>query len=679
MQRTPPLRNGHYFRYDEWSVKTGLAGQQYYSAKKYCLNGQNKECLVNASDNSYVLVECCDVWSNEAVFCDWYSKIGALEKSARRPIFLTPIMVLNMSEGNAAWIAKFAGEDCQLVSRRSFFGDAALFAETYAYGAAMAKKHGLQMTNLFFDERSKRLLIDTSPGKKAGDQHGAEWLKKYLRRCARHLSTHVVSDDCQNVYYAFRDLNDNRRDLQGADEKTEPFAVELNFVLTRKASALPLNRPTVSRSRKLLSLDQLAPSLKSIFPDQNAAVLMELKARDDNGLLYLINKSENDWMCNRNGGMVVHPEGEIQLRRGEEISIPVDRNTELSITVHRFVTRRIRERQVNSVAAHRAQAVMAAPAKKDQADATQQMNSVQLEAPKAVRQPFEELYDYYSGKFPECGESVTAEEKATGKRVRIDMHASNEVLLEQLCCQTEEQFPPLEGFCRLRKIHANVKDSSFAVVCEEPARRGYVQVGSPQLEKLDQMQRYEVGQAMMEKLEHAAGRGWIPKDFFEHSLLIHPDTRETVFLGGAYLCRSGKMPFECTLGYSTPALGEEGRIACEAALYYAAAVWLYRLLVGGYPLEGRAAREMARQRCIGEAAVLSEGNVPFVFSRTDRSNSIEGLGASFDEQIVRYGMLDERIRQGFEQVFCDPKNALRGNQWTPGRWADLLRKCAKGG
>lgn len=678
MQKTHPLRNGHYFRFDEKTPQTGLAGHRFYRAEKVFIDAHGRERPVDAGEK-YILIECCKVWNDDLDFRGWVDRMTDPEQAAKLPkLLMKPVMTLTLPSGHAAWIARCPDgwQDGRLLLKSTRFHDDALMAEGYAYGAAMAEKHRLPPTNILFDEVSGAVLIDTAPGMIARERHGAQWLEEYLRAYSPSLAKYAAAgSECRDAYYAFRDFNSRRRDLQDADDKTEPVAAEMNFVLTRKKSMMPMTRPDVSRARHVAALNQSALRLSDIFPDQSPLTLMGLGAREETGLLYLTNLTDADWRCSRYGGMTVRANGEIMLRAGEEITVPLAKGTTLTFSIRRFETRRIRE----SRPAARQTPISPAPNQSAAAQNPAPAASVQAK-PAPVGLPFDDLYEYDAQKLPPIGGSVKAWEKASGKRVRIEVHAPDCKWIDPWTEQMKEPLPPCEGWMGLINLHST--DGCTLLVREEAQTAGFVQAGSPALKALEPAELYAAGSKMMRILHHAAERNWLPARFEEGMLLVHPGTKEALFTGGIYLARPMELPFDCTMGYGAPETYRSGVCADMAALHYAAAVWLYRLLVGGYPMEGGATRSEIRGTDSTEAqleqALYGEGAL-FVFDPENGKNSIRGLGASFDEQVRRYEALDERIRAGFEQTFCRSLHARTEERWSPAKWADVLSDCCKGG
>ncbi len=674
MQKTHPLRNGHYFRFDEKTPQTGLAGHRFYRAEKVFLDAQGRERPVDPGEK-YMLIECCRVWNDDPDFRSWVDRMNAPEQTAKLPpVLLRPVMTHTMPSGHAAWIARCP--DSRLVLKSARFHDCALMAEGYAYGIAMAEKHRLTPTNVFYDEAGGAVMIDSSPGMMTRERHGVQWLGEYLRAYAPPLAKHAAGEESREAYYAFRGLNSRRRELQNADEKSEPVAAEMNFVLTRRKTMMPISRPEVSRARYVAAVNRPAVRLSDIFPDQSPITLMGLGAKEETGLLYLTNLTDADWRCSRYGGMHVRADGELMLRAGEEITVPLSKGTTLTFSIRRFETRRIRENRPPVMQAQRSACADPQPAAGQ--------NPVQAAAvpakPAPAGLPFDDLYEYDSQKLPPVGGSVKAWERSSGKRVRIEVHEPDCEWLDSWMEQLNDPLPPIGGWAGLVNVHP--ADGCVLLVLEEAQRAGYVQAGSPALKTIAPERLYEAGGNMMRLLDHAAGRNWLPARFEESSLLIHPGTMEALFTGGGYLTRPQRMPFDCGMGYGAPETYRAGACADGAALNFAAAVWLYRLLVGGYPMEGKAVRAKIRGMDASEAGLeqmLYAEQALFVFDPENRSNSIDGLGASFEEQIRRYEALDERVKAGFEQAFCRSLHTRQDERWTPAQWVDVLRGCTKGG
>ena len=108
---------------------------------------------------------------------------------------------------------------------------------------------------------------------------------------------------------------------------------------------------------------------------------------------------------------------------------------------------------------------------------------------------------------------------------------------------------------------------------------------------------------------------------------------------------------------------------------FAAAVYLYRLMVGGYPFAGKKAAE--EYFSPGEEDYYLE--LPFVWNPLDRCNAITGPYDSYSDpswgmQCIHWNNLPENIKKMFNQAFingvADERNLPEADAWL-----DVLKDC----
>lgn len=209
-----------------------------------------------------------------------------------------------------------------------------------------------------------------------------------------------------------------------------------------------------------------------------------------------------------------------------------------------------------------------------------------------------------------------------------------------------------------------------------PGDDGFLAPGDPALPE-SPAQTYKAAADMMQRTEQLLEQGLLPARFAEDEWLIDP-ARGRFFLPEDSFTPSPDAPMDCTLGYAAPeGYAPDSRPTRESAAY-AAAVWLYRLLVGGYPLEGRRTRAVLAESGGEEEAMAAQlygDEALFVFDSRDPSNSLDGLPGPFARQTARWNALPDALRRAFIAAFGDGLRdpALRP---SPGRWAALLRQAA---
>lgn len=122
--------------------------------------------------------------------------------------------------------------------------------------------------------------------------------------------------------------------------------------------------------------------------------------------------------------------------------------------------------------------------------------------------------------------------------------------------------------------------------------------------------------------------------------------------------------------------------------YYGLAVFLYRLFIGGFPLDGRASEEYLanNDKLIDEvASVIYGSHALFVFDPYNQSNSIRNYVNKYKKrmyelQTQRWDSIDDRIKKCFIQTFSDGLQADNKRKRTTDReWMQVFKVVAKTG
>lgn len=122
--------------------------------------------------------------------------------------------------------------------------------------------------------------------------------------------------------------------------------------------------------------------------------------------------------------------------------------------------------------------------------------------------------------------------------------------------------------------------------------------------------------------------------------------------------------------------------------YFGIAVFLYRLFIGGYPLDGKKTAEYCvdKQMLIGEAAPVIYGSEAlFAFDPYNQQNSIrdyvDALNPKLYEiQTKRWDALDERIKKCFIKTFSDGLKAENKMKRTStSEWMQTFKAVAQNG
>ena len=202
---------------------------------------------------------------------------------------------------------------------------------------------------------------------------------------------------------------------------------------------------------------------------------------------------------------------------------------------------------------------------------------------------------------------------------------------------------------------------------------------------------------MMRIWDGVIRQGWLPGRVIETRMLIDPRSARARFMDGAWLIRPDRVALTCTLGYRAPEGYDPAHRAALPDVSFAAAVWLYRLLIGGYPMEGAQTRRqlseaarpaagslpgmMAAVDTAGEAGMADQlygASALFAFDPTDRRNGIEGLGGPFADQIERWRRMPDALRACWIRTFSECLHRDIDGRVTPAQWADALTRASHG-
>lgn len=122
--------------------------------------------------------------------------------------------------------------------------------------------------------------------------------------------------------------------------------------------------------------------------------------------------------------------------------------------------------------------------------------------------------------------------------------------------------------------------------------------------------------------------------------------------------------------------------------YYGLAVFLYRMFIGGFPLDGKASEEYCKKNNLSvslAAPYIYGNNALFVFDPNNQSNSIRNHVKGFmprmnELQTQRWDAIDNRIKKCFIQTFSD---GLQGNskrkRTSDKEWMQVFKVAAKSG
>ena len=154
------------------------------------------------------------------------------------------------------------------------------------------------------------------------------------------------------------------------------------------------------------------------------------------------------------------------------------------------------------------------------------------------------------------------------------------------------------------------------------------------------------------------GTGWCYKDINEGNIYLNPDTGEVVIMDCDNISVPQTKTIKGTTCYMAPEIYETGR-PDTGSDKYSMAVYYYRLLVGGYPMDGKQSEEYMRKNelFIQEAGPVIYGKKAlFAFDDQDSSNEIRSLarrkeGERYRLQVRMWDNLPDELKACFMRTF----------------------------
>lgn len=187
--------------------------------------------------------------------------------------------------------------------------------------------------------------------------------------------------------------------------------------------------------------------------------------------------------------------------------------------------------------------------------------------------------------------------------------------------------------------------------------------------------------------ERAHFMGWCYKDINEGDIYINNRTGDIRIIDCDNIGIQAAKALRGSDGYMAP----EIYVTYSPDVYtdrFSMAVLFYRLLVGGYPMHSKKARQylLDNKLSIQEAAPTIYGSAAlFVFDPNDDSNGIRGLTDSiypniYEPQEKRWSSLPIEIQQRFIQTFSTGlANANREKRTTDREWMQVFEEAADSG
>ncbi|MBP5590573.1 serine/threonine protein kinase [bacterium] len=182
-------------------------------------------------------------------------------------------------------------------------------------------------------------------------------------------------------------------------------------------------------------------------------------------------------------------------------------------------------------------------------------------------------------------------------------------------------------------------------------------------------------------------KGWCYKDINEGNIYINNKTGEIRIIDCDNISVQSKKTIKGTDGYMAPEVYVSSTPDTYTD-YFSMAVLFYRMLVGGYPLDGRKTQKylMDNELSIQEAASTIYGSMAlFAFDPKDTSNSIRNLIDQFNKdlyaiQTKRWERLPQKIKEGFIKTFSTGlSNANRHLRTTDLEWVKIFKELKEKG
>lgn len=177
-------------------------------------------------------------------------------------------------------------------------------------------------------------------------------------------------------------------------------------------------------------------------------------------------------------------------------------------------------------------------------------------------------------------------------------------------------------------------------------------------------------------------KGWCYKDLNEGNVYFNPKTGDVMIIDTDNIGEFEKELVKGTARYMAPevVLGEYK--PDTRSDYFSLAVFVYRLLVGGFPFEGRYVSNYCLKNDIGLDDAMKKllgKDALYVWHSTNKSNSIENCNSKiWDAQARYYHSLSPKIQEAFKNTFeINLEFSRRAERFSDDEWYDLFDKLEK--
>ena len=180
-------------------------------------------------------------------------------------------------------------------------------------------------------------------------------------------------------------------------------------------------------------------------------------------------------------------------------------------------------------------------------------------------------------------------------------------------------------------------------------------------------------------------RGYCYKDINEGNIFFNPKTGDVRIIDNDNLGSSEIFTIKGTFGYIAPEVLLNLQKPDSRTDQYSLAVYFYRLMVGGYPFEGKYTRDYCDKKGVVllgnmSAAQYLFGEYPiFTWDPTNRSNAITDIDDdTLNGQCTLWVNLPEKVKKLFIQTFCNAISpANRAQRTHEDQWVKTFQELKK--
>lgn len=590
-----------------------IGGHRYW--RVYRLVNNSRDEWMRDGQGVRAMVECEGV-TKQALEA-WRAQAAAARSSA----VLRPDDIATSSDAMLAWITffplaldKFSAAVLPYTFRSLWTG-----VEMYLYGLAECEAAGgLKPAGVFIDEADHMAAVDTSPLSPGTEPSGLPLLRDMLKGQmganavllllnSQHTAQEIHADVCRHNKARKNAQSPDGGELRGVRVRLRAKKKTASFSMPYEIADGPRN-PDIMIDQPVLTAAELAVSLRAVYLPEGTLPferLFELILDERDNQLRLKNLSGLPWGRADDPHLSVEPGQCAVPRQGETFTVQITDKIVLEFTVDKFHTVESIAPAAPSIPAPPAPASIPAPSRPERP-----VPAAAPAKPLPRKKGIEELLSRFQLEDtpPEIGESAAGFEIAERHPVIVD-HYPPDAWREARIAPVYRglsQWTPVPGLGQLRYFCVDDRDQSLWIVRDEVNTKGLFEVGDPRIRSLSFEKKRVAAVNLAAILEGVMRQGWIPSQLLESRILIHPDTMDVTFPDGYLLCRPGEKMGARTLGYIAPESYRDGARATQAAVNYALAVWIFRLMTGGFPCEGGRTRQAVRGALLREAQLAEK-------------------------------------------------------------------------